>query len=796
MAANVFNEYSVAYRFQCALALPISRRCDDIILLMNECGFKDAHSLFPLLVESIFGFGSHPGWGIGSLYRRLQPKDFDTLRYFLCPSGPLIRFIYKLNSDAYLKYEFPTQCLPIPLQKSLESGIIPLGYHNKLQAQGPGKLSGFLSLNPFEFFIYHMAYFLIGSHSQKNELENRDHGECLYVCVVDDYLQYFLPCDGNVASMVSMQTSSPTSNPKLDKSFSPFDQNIKQSAFRLFKQIPITRQQSTPSVLTKEVSQPELWRNELVAQAFIDFWINHFISDSQQNAMTSPEKIRFGRIGATVETISPYRFAFETSFFPTNSHVRLARMLIKHIHYFVNNALPVGIGSFDDFKKSIIPQMLQKKMYTFIKHLFDHWPLDASFKLVLELWLSYIQPWRYVNSRPVSLSTEEKDRVVLSHWQPFVEENVMFYSIFFQKMIQRLLRVDLTSFKNASMLQRLCKVFSQPNLCQLIRVAESLLIESMFRILPTSNVSNRSLLARAACEAGHAAAIKQHIIELEGPNYNYIPMFGERASLQIKHIIMKITKGRDAMNFIKSKSTRKEKGWFGKLFSISLDYTPVVTKSEEEKTANYLDYGSTQLSYIFQIQMEDLPSIERFDCSDSFADTRQFQESSMDISDADLSVNRCIEILNKTRKPVMEFTGDPDLQIIRSYEIAPLVRILHQLSTVINQQFSADIQHVYGRSDFVGRLFRQIIQPPCLNVYSKDDHRSTNRSDFMQVIPPRICLRPFGAKQNVGYVLGLYTVAYVFGWNLITATIFFLFCAFIYLACMAWTETQPSRVTQ
>ena len=41
--------------------------------------------------------------------------------------------------------------------------------------------------------------------------------------------------------------------------------------------------------------------------------------------------------------------------------------------------------------------MLQKKLYTFMRHTIQHWPTDTSFRLVLETWLSYIQPWRYTD---------------------------------------------------------------------------------------------------------------------------------------------------------------------------------------------------------------------------------------------------------------------------------------------------------------------------------------------------------------------------------------------------------------
>lgn len=47
------------------------------------------------------------------------------------------------------------------------------------------------------------------------------------------------------------------------------------------------------------------------------------------------------------------------------------------------------------FARIILPSV-QGKIYTFLRKAIYHWPLDSSFRLILEAWLSFIQPWRYV----------------------------------------------------------------------------------------------------------------------------------------------------------------------------------------------------------------------------------------------------------------------------------------------------------------------------------------------------------------------------------------------------------------
>lgn len=78
---------------------------------------------------------------------------------------------------------------------------------------------------------------------------------------------------------------------------------------------------------------------------------------------------------------------------PSGEYVRLLRTLVKQFHAFAASAKEdkTSLGEL----KQIVTPLLQGKMYAFLRHLVYRWPLDGSFRLVLELWLSFIQPWRY-----------------------------------------------------------------------------------------------------------------------------------------------------------------------------------------------------------------------------------------------------------------------------------------------------------------------------------------------------------------------------------------------------------------
>ncbi|GFO47904.1 sphingomyelin phosphodiesterase 4, partial [Plakobranchus ocellatus] len=96
-------------------------------------------------------------------------------------------------------------------------------------------------------------------------------------------------------------------------------------------------------------------------------------------------------------------------------------------------------------------------------HAFDRWPLDSCFRMVLETWLSYIQPWRYTDfSSRTQLEAQHSDtdlnKRVDGRWDNFVEDNLLFFTVLTSEFIPRIYRMDLTSPYSAYMVYRVSRV--------------------------------------------------------------------------------------------------------------------------------------------------------------------------------------------------------------------------------------------------------------------------------------------------------------------------------------------------
>ncbi|GLD67242.1 sphingomyelin phosphodiesterase 4 [Lates japonicus] len=117
-----------------ATTKPLPQRCQDLVKIIDDYPAKELHSIFPWLVESVFGSldGIIAGWNLRLLHSR--SNEYNIVMDFLNPSGPMMKLVYKLQAEEY-KYEIPVNYLPGPVKACIQEGVLPDCplFHNKLQ---------------------------------------------------------------------------------------------------------------------------------------------------------------------------------------------------------------------------------------------------------------------------------------------------------------------------------------------------------------------------------------------------------------------------------------------------------------------------------------------------------------------------------------------------------------------------------------------------------------------------------------------------------------------------------------
>lgn len=117
---------------------------------------------------------------------------------------------------------------------------------------------------------------------------------------------------------------------------------------------------------------------------------------------------------------------------------------------------------------------MNAQIYIFLRGIINRWPLDSSFSVVLELWLSYIQPWRYTFERSQQGASAPvlDGQLIQRQYESFIKENMISYTQILVQLLPRFERLDFSSVKSVLMMYRLVKVFGQSNLAGLLRTNE------------------------------------------------------------------------------------------------------------------------------------------------------------------------------------------------------------------------------------------------------------------------------------------------------------------------------------
>lgn len=715
----------------------------------------------------MFGFGNEPGWDLEYINKTTTPDEYEYGQAFLSPTGPLLKLVYRLQADPYLTYEFPLRCLPAPTQRLIEEGAIPGFYANKLQLQAFGR--PYLSLNPFELYLFHFSYMLVSRKSRQNTPVWGHFAAYLYPTLVEDYLDYFLPLDQQpppmppLPSPVRSMVVHPQSKISIPQSSgSPGMPKYVSSGLHLLKPSVIMAQKQhfqSPSVLDQ--SGTETWRSETLIQVFSDFWLNQ----NSQNA-NPPGIVHHS----------------EEIYVPTINHIRMIRLLVKHLHYFVNSAsAPILTSPYyqqtltplDQFKKTTVLGIVQKRLYTFLRHAFDWWPLDSSFRLLLETWLSYIQPWRYVGNNKNTLfrgDVDDDTKIGGSHerWYNFVVDNLLFYTAIFHQTLPRLFRMDMTSPHNAYMLFRITKVFCNPSLNNMLHRAEHEMCQPSLLPAGTGRDLSGSYLAS---DHKMNAALNLQISELERPGFQYVPLFERYTVDMIRKLLINVNQAKNEV--IEAERTEKPSQFklpsvWSKIvnfFSVDPPTNDVNGAELNYKTRQHLECVENNLQTIFQVSTPEVllsSSIYNNDPTDFVQPKNTSSKyNSPEMKDTSegwkLTDMGRYQLVNNLRKSDVKYQGDPELQPIRTYENAFLVRILYGVCCHINTQCALTINRLYYRQDFLGRLSRVYLCPP----FRFRDFQSPNRLRITSTsTSPHLSLRFLASYPTLFHLLLLYLILY------------------------------------
>ncbi|XP_077089026.1 sphingomyelin phosphodiesterase 4 isoform X2 [Siphateles boraxobius] len=752
---------------------PLHQRCHELCKIIDDYPAKDLHAIFPWLVESVFGSLDGILTGLNLRFLQARAAEYNIAMDFLDPSGPMMKLVYKLQAEEY-KYEFPVSYLPGPIKLSIQAGVLPDCplFHNKIQFP----MSGLLFLNPFEYYMFNFASSLI---APKNYPPGQ-HGSCsdsAYFVLVDTYLKYFLPTEGNVPPSPFSDTRGTVASPAPRSPNVPYVGKGGYSTGLLKRHI--THQ---PSVNADPAAQ-EIWRSETLLQVFVEMWLHHYSLEMYQK-LQSPQ--------------------VKEPFTPTEDHVLVVRLLVKHLHAFSSSLKPESISSspsahshsspLEELKRVVVQRFVQQKLYVFLQHCFGHWPLDASFRAILETWLSYIQPWRYTGEKN-NTQADGQNRTVPDKWASFVQENLLMYTKLFQVFLNRAMRTDLVNAKHALMIFRVAKVFVQPNLSEMIQKGEQLFLEPEHAILQRQNRvfltpshGGSFLSSRQPIGTDSVFKVKSHVYSLEGQDCQYNLMFGPDLRKTVLKLIQIIAQARQTAKRISDHSTEMAANnsflsWFG---VGSLDHNNTFSGGEMDdlgegvkKTHEFLDKALDYLCQIFRLNAGQLSQlIVNVASVDNEGASKQLPDCIPSENGLVLTDLGRLQIINGLRRFEIEYQGDPELQPIRSYENAFLVRLLFQISTFINARFGDHMEGLCSRQDLLGRLGRHYLSSTSV----VEQRRKSPVTRQMRERPQRVrlSLRVLASYRTLLALLLLYMLFTLLSFGVLSSTGLILILSFLY----------------
>ncbi|EDW85099.1 uncharacterized protein Dwil_GK14473 [Drosophila willistoni] len=713
---------NLSSRVLMVLGMPLMERIHELTILFDSCNGRQLQTVYPHIVHSIFGINGNPiGWGLRTTTQENSPHYFHILQQFFGVRGPWMHMCHKILNDA-TKFELDVNLLPRKFVSMLQAGQNPMFYADLINIDTFRHQVVSLSLNAFDFFIFHFVLYALNPLHSINPIAMQIHNgriKTFYHELVEEYLNNFLTAyPDNIIEPVTLCGPVKTVQPLPAQSLQP------QRQPRYLK-IPssyrngggssngggIGAGNTSPQSSSGATSRAYTWRSESVLHFFVDIWLRYDVESEHH--------------------------------LPSSDFVRSVRTLCKQIHFFAN-ASAHDHTSLNSLRKVSLG-MVRSRIYAFLCGLIDRWPLDSSLTVVLELWLSYIQPWRYtLMAANNQIGGRSYEPPITNLFDGFIIENLIVYTHIFMQLLPRFERLDYTVYRNAQMLLRLAKTFNQPELVERLQRFERLHSGNAYGFDSPQrqvNIMNKSNSFNAQWNPMCSSNIPK--------------LFSESMKMQIEAFLFVISMARNSVlsNICLlrkeiSERQRSEgflKNFLNKLLGEStqdelmlreLSRIPEMLRQSIDAFCRSFGINPSNLSMHETLPVEQPRSPPPLESPKKFS----FFDSSDSLDTSKLTPHQMS--LNASN---FEQVVDPALLPIQNNELKPLVRLLHMISEKMNQKYGIQFQTYYLRNDYFGKLTRRLLYAPMTEQWF--DKQCGNVEICKKELPPRLCLRPLASIQ-------------------------------------------------
>ena len=393
---------------------------------------------------------------------------------------------------------------------------------------------------------------------------------------------------------------------------------------------------------------------------------------------------------------------------PSLDHIRVVRLFLRHLHSVAverpiqtqaHDRLTFNSPShtnfqqtlrlYDEFYQIFMASTLHTPLLNFFSLSILNWPNEMPLRVIVECWLTYLQPWR-IKPAPTGVVGESEIHRDILTWQNFIETNFVFYTQIFQNLLPHLLRMDPCLIANCSIIFRIGKVYAvSPILKSLLKECEQ----------KFSGLNNLSIEARDY-KPLFCTGIEQAAARLVGTCIQAVRRLKNNSSESEPVVDASFWKS------LFSNSIGDENAFdIGRSYSSMGGGSPFARSPGGNKMSviRQLEEAISNWCLLFDV---DRAAIERSlqpdhsrGCSNEEDD--QYPDHIMGAFGPELTAKGRWQIITGRKKFSYTFAGDPDLQPVKSFEFAFLVQLFLTISNFLNEKYRYKIEKIHNREDWL-----------------------------------------------------------------------------------------------